>query len=158
MRAALVAGGDPEIARRGDDDDVVTGGILQCGPDERVAHDVADRVRTALTRPYLLRGGRFMIGASIGVAFWRPGATAAELMREADLAMYDAKSAGKGRVVVHELTPTPAGSVARPVGPQPQSPEDARTIEDDLDLDLDFTDDADAAYPGDDAFPQIPAR
>ena len=109
---------------------------MQCGPDEHVAHDVADRVHAALTRPYLLHGGRFTIGASIGVAFWRPGVTAAELMREADLAMYDAKAGGKGRVVIHQPV-----VVVRPPGRQQPL--------------------QDAAFPQDSgfdaAFPEIPA-
>jgi diguanylate cyclase (GGDEF)-like protein/PAS domain S-box-containing protein len=106
LRASVRAG--DTVARFGGDEFAA---LVQCGPDGRAAQDVADRVHAALTRPYLLLGGRFTIGASIGMAYWRPGASAAELMREADLAMYDAKAAGKGRVVVHR--PRPAGAATR---------------------------------------------
>jgi diguanylate cyclase (GGDEF)-like protein len=86
------------VARFGGDEFAA---LVQCGPDGRAAQDVAHRLHVSLTRPYLLLGSRFVVGASIGVAFWRPGVTAAELMREADLAMYEAKAGGKGRVVVY---------------------------------------------------------
>lgn len=91
------------VARFGGDEFAA---IVQGGPEGRTAHDVAHRLHAALTRPYLLLGARFVVGASIGVAFWRLGATAAELMREADLAMYQAKAGGKGRVVTYRPAPT----------------------------------------------------
>ena len=115
LRGSVRAG--DTVARLGGDEFAA---LVQCGPDEQVARDVADRVLAALTRPYLLPGGRFMIGASIGVAFRRSGASAAELMREADLAMYDAKAGGKGRVVIHRLT-GPLYTPGRPQSPA-QSP------------------------------------
>jgi len=87
----------PALHERGE----LVAALVQCGPDGRAAQDVAHRLHVSLTRPYLLLGSRFVVGASIGVAFWRPGVTAAELMREADLAMYEAKAGGKGRVVVY---------------------------------------------------------
>jgi diguanylate cyclase (GGDEF)-like protein/PAS domain S-box-containing protein len=96
---ASVRGGDT-VARFGGDEFAA---LLQQGPNGRDANDVAGRVHAALTRPYLLLDGRFVIGASIGMAFWRPGVSAAELMREADLAMYDAKAGGKGSVVIRDL-------------------------------------------------------
>ncbi|MGH3416537.1 MAG: diguanylate cyclase domain-containing protein, partial [Actinocrinis sp.] len=89
---------DDTVARFGGDEFAA---LVECGPDGYAAHEVAARLHSALTRPYLLLGARFVVGASIGVAFWRAGASAAELMREADLAMYEAKAGGKGRVVIH---------------------------------------------------------
>jgi diguanylate cyclase (GGDEF)-like protein len=97
LRAAVRAG--DMVARFGGDEFAA---LVQCGPDGRAARDVAHRLRRALTRPCLLLGSSFTVGASIGVAFWRPGVTAAELMREADLAMYEAKAEGKGRVVIYQ--------------------------------------------------------
>lgn len=41
------------------------------------------------------------MAASIGVAFAEPGLGAGELLRNADLAMYRAKAAGKGRVELY---------------------------------------------------------
>ncbi|HEV2640452.1 MAG TPA: sensor domain-containing diguanylate cyclase [Actinocrinis sp.] len=87
------------VARFGGDEFAA---LVHTGPDEGSARDVADRLHAELTRPFLIGGRRFTVGASIGVAYWRGGGTAAELMREADLAMYEAKAAGKGRVVSRE--------------------------------------------------------
>ncbi len=67
-------------------------------PREQRMTEIAERVRAALSRPYHLREGEVRVAASIGVAFAEPGSTPATLMRDADLAMYRAKQAGKARV------------------------------------------------------------
>ncbi|MCX2967440.1 MULTISPECIES: putative bifunctional diguanylate cyclase/phosphodiesterase [Streptomyces] len=91
--------------------------------------EIADRLRARLSEPYALAGGpedRVRVAASIGVAFAEPGVTPAQLMRNADLAMYRAKRTGKGRVELYgpELlaqAQPPAHPVprheARPVAP-----------------------------------------
>jgi diguanylate cyclase (GGDEF)-like protein/PAS domain S-box-containing protein len=61
-----------------------------------VAQDLVDRVR-ALGRQTADGSG---VTASIGVAMVAPGASEARLMVDADLAMYEAKSAGRDRVVL----------------------------------------------------------
>lgn len=63
--------------------------------------DLADRLRLRLSDPYTIDGQEVRVAASIGVAFAEPGITAGELLRNADLAMYRAKAAGKGRVVLY---------------------------------------------------------
>ncbi|GAA3052601.1 EAL domain-containing protein [Kitasatospora albolonga] len=73
--------------------------------------ELADRLRSALSEPYWIGGAELGVAASIGIAFASPsrdgrdhgqdGARADELMRDADLAMYRAKSEGKGRVVLY---------------------------------------------------------
>jgi diguanylate cyclase (GGDEF)-like protein len=56
-----------------------------------------------LRRPLRAGGHELVVEASIGLAPARPGDTADELLRRADVAMYEAKSLGKGRhVVYHE--------------------------------------------------------
>jgi diguanylate cyclase (GGDEF)-like protein len=64
----------------------------------RDADATADRIRRALQRPVLADGAEIKVQASIGVAVadGRVGSTD-ELLREADLAMYATKSAGKMR-------------------------------------------------------------
>jgi diguanylate cyclase (GGDEF)-like protein len=52
----------------------------------------------ALRAPFILNGQEMTIGASIGIATGRPGQTADELLRDADVAMYAAKTSGKRRV------------------------------------------------------------
>jgi diguanylate cyclase (GGDEF)-like protein len=102
LRTAVRVG--DTVARFGGDEFAALVHTGPQGPQGRGAHEVADRLHEALTRPYLLAAGRFVVGASVGVAFWRPGMSAAHLLREADLAMYEAKGEGKGRVIVRETT------------------------------------------------------
>ncbi|MEO3767434.1 EAL domain-containing protein [Streptomyces sp. B8F3] len=68
---------------------------------ERRTREVADRLRVRLSEPYTAGGVEVRVAASIGVAFAEPGSTPAELMRNADLAMYRAKQAGKARVELY---------------------------------------------------------
>ncbi|MFC8104050.1 putative bifunctional diguanylate cyclase/phosphodiesterase [Streptomyces sp. NPDC057363] len=63
--------------------------------------ELADRLRMTLSQPYLIDGNDVRVNASIGVAFAEPGLGAGELLRNADLAMYRAKAAGKGRVELY---------------------------------------------------------
>ncbi|MFE7193196.1 putative bifunctional diguanylate cyclase/phosphodiesterase [Kitasatospora sp. NPDC057595] len=83
---------------------------LVCGPLGRLqVQELADRLRTALSEPYWIGGSELSVAASIGIAFGSPErgpaadprAAADELMRNADLAMYRAKSEGKGRVMLY---------------------------------------------------------
>ena len=69
---------------------------------EGLAHDegcvaVAQRVVELLSEPFELDGHALRIGASVGVARAAAHETADELLRNADLAMYRAKHAGKRR-------------------------------------------------------------
>ncbi|BFO15582.1 hypothetical protein SHKM778_19700 [Streptomyces sp. KM77-8] len=63
--------------------------------------ELADRLRATLSQPYAIDGNDVRVNASIGVAFAEPGLGAGELLRNADLAMYRAKAAGKGRVELY---------------------------------------------------------
>ncbi|WP_327431932.1 putative bifunctional diguanylate cyclase/phosphodiesterase [Streptomyces sp. NBC_01236] len=68
---------------------------------ERHILELADRLRVRLSQPYAIDGNDVRVAASIGVAFAEPGLGAGELQRNADLAMYRAKAAGKGRVELY---------------------------------------------------------
>jgi diguanylate cyclase (GGDEF)-like protein/PAS domain S-box-containing protein len=68
---------------------------------ERHILELADRLRVTLSQPYTIDGNDVRVAASIGVAFSEPGLGAGELLRNADLAMYRAKAAGKGRVELY---------------------------------------------------------
>ena len=60
---------------------------------------MAERLVDLLSRPYLVEGHVANIGASIGVAIGpEDGKDAAELIRAADLALYQAKEDGRGKV------------------------------------------------------------
>ncbi|WP_079171223.1 MULTISPECIES: putative bifunctional diguanylate cyclase/phosphodiesterase [unclassified Streptomyces] len=64
-------------------------------------HEIADRLRLTLSRPYDIEGAEVRVAASIGVAFAEPGISAGDLLRNADLAMYRAKAGGKNRVEMY---------------------------------------------------------
>ncbi len=68
---------------------------------EHQIFELADRLRVTLSQPYSIDGNDVRVAASIGVAFAEPGLGAGELLRNADLAMYRAKAAGKGRVELY---------------------------------------------------------
>ncbi|MFJ4685634.1 putative bifunctional diguanylate cyclase/phosphodiesterase [Streptomyces sp. NPDC088789] len=69
---------------------------------ERHILELADRLRVTLSQPYDIGGNEVRVAASIGVSFAEPNLGAGELLRNADLAMYRAKSAGKGRVELYK--------------------------------------------------------
>ena len=56
---------------------------------------VGEKVRNELAHPYNLDGDEFHCTASIGIRLYRDQETAEELLRNADLAMYQAKLAGR---------------------------------------------------------------
>ncbi|MCX4829509.1 EAL domain-containing protein [Streptomyces sp. NBC_00006] len=69
---------------------------------EQQIYELADRLRITLSQPYSIdRHDNVRVAASIGVAFAEPDIGAGELLRNADLAMYRAKAAGKGRVELY---------------------------------------------------------
>jgi len=65
-----------------------------------VQQDLCDRIQAAVSQPMQLEGGQeVQVGCSIGVAqFPADGATLDTLLRAADLALYRAKDAGRGRL------------------------------------------------------------
>jgi len=66
----------------------------------REAVRVAERIIQALAEPLPVAGREVYVGASIGVATGTHGAE--DLLRDADVAMYRAKSQGKGRYALFE--------------------------------------------------------
>jgi diguanylate cyclase (GGDEF)-like protein len=63
---------------------------------------VAQRITEALRAPIVVQGREVFVSASVGIACGRAGA--ADLLRQADVAMYRAKAAGKGRHAVFEAS------------------------------------------------------
>ncbi len=85
-------------ARFGGDEFVV---LLNDLTDEDDAHLTANRLLYAFARPHLLDGHTVVSTASIGlVTSVRAYDTAAEMIRDADVAMYQAKDAGRSQVAV----------------------------------------------------------
>ncbi len=85
------------VARFGGDEFVVV-----CeDTDAAQARQVADDLLTCFEEPLVVHGDDVHVSASIGVAV-TPAASAGDLLRFADTAMYAAKSAGRGRVHVYD--------------------------------------------------------
>ncbi len=93
--------GSDALGRLGGDEFVV---VCEELPVEAGPELIAERILEALKPPFELGEGRetrFAVGASIGIALAGQG-TAAELLREADIAMYSAKWDGKNGYAVFE--------------------------------------------------------
>jgi diguanylate cyclase (GGDEF)-like protein/PAS domain S-box-containing protein len=71
--------------------------------DESLALTIASRLRESLRSPVELGGPRVYVDASIGIAM-SPPHDADTLLRFADVAMYDAKASGRGRIRVFDST------------------------------------------------------
>jgi diguanylate cyclase (GGDEF)-like protein len=65
------------------------------------ANALVERLREAMEPPFLLGGNEVHVHASIGIATATGADTADDLLRNADVAMYAAKRAGKGRSEVY---------------------------------------------------------
>jgi diguanylate cyclase (GGDEF)-like protein/PAS domain S-box-containing protein len=99
-------GGDT-VARLGGDEFAVL--LENLGSREQVI-DIAGRIVEALQESLDLPGADTRVSASVGVAFSTPDDGVEELMRNADVAMYAAKTAGKGRYLVYEPSMQSAAS------------------------------------------------
>lgn len=89
---------DDLVARYGGDEFVVVCEV----PDSIAAHDVAERIRREVRRPFDDLPDGFPVSASIGLSIARTEASAWNpdlLIRLADQAMYTAKNAGGDRIV-----------------------------------------------------------
>ena len=89
----VVTPGDT-AARLGGDEFAV---LVEEASDRLALTDLAERVIAAFDRPFAIDGGALDVTASVGVAARDSGDSADLLIRDADIAMYSAKSAGKGR-------------------------------------------------------------
>ncbi len=84
-----------EIARWGGDEFLVAVHVADC----EAAADIAQHLRDALAEPLEIGIDTVRVEATIGVALFPKDATTQdELIRAADVAMYEAKREGKGRV------------------------------------------------------------
>ncbi|MGI9245302.1 MAG: putative bifunctional diguanylate cyclase/phosphodiesterase, partial [Steroidobacteraceae bacterium] len=87
------------VARLGGDEfAILLEGLRHEADVERIAAPICE----AFNQPLLLDGREIEASASIGVACSRPGDDAEQLLRNADIAMYNAKAAGKARYVIFE--------------------------------------------------------
>ena len=94
-RLTAAVGADGLVIRLGGDEFAVLVG----GATERTVATLATRVASGFDRPFHLVDGDAAVGVSIGTALSDGTDSSAQtLLRNADIAMYDAKAAGKNRV------------------------------------------------------------
>jgi diguanylate cyclase (GGDEF)-like protein len=94
-RLSRIVGDREKVFRVGGDEFQV---ILPGCEDRGILGDLASDVIATLSQPYSVEGSRCIIGASVGVAIAPvDGTSRADLIRNADLALYASKSGGRGR-------------------------------------------------------------
>jgi diguanylate cyclase (GGDEF)-like protein/PAS domain S-box-containing protein len=97
--AGCVRGSDT-LARLGGDEFAILAEDLE-GPEDAVR--LSDRVQKALAVPLKIDGQDLYVSVSIGIAVGGPAyRDPNEILRDADVAMFEAKNQGRGRVVVFE--------------------------------------------------------
>ncbi|MDP9423957.1 MAG: EAL domain-containing protein [Pseudomonadota bacterium] len=101
-RLKSVMGDHGQVGRLGGDEfKAVLPGTVETGLLESLARTLIEQV----SRPYIIEGHRVIIGASVGIAIGDPGRSCADSMiRNADLALYAAKAAGRGKHCFYEAS------------------------------------------------------
>jgi diguanylate cyclase (GGDEF)-like protein len=99
-RLKSVMGEHGQVGRLGGDEfKAVLPGTVDIGLLESLSRTLIEQV----SRPYMIEGHRILIGASVGIAIGDPGRACADsLIRNADLALYAAKAAGRGQHCFYE--------------------------------------------------------
>jgi diguanylate cyclase (GGDEF)-like protein len=99
-RLKSVMGNHGQIGRLGGDEfQAVLPGAVDFGLLESLARTLIEQV----SRPYVIEGNNVTIGASVGIAIGDPGRASADaLVRNADLALYAAKDAGRGKHCLYQ--------------------------------------------------------
>jgi diguanylate cyclase (GGDEF)-like protein/PAS domain S-box-containing protein len=94
LRDTLPAG--DLVGRLGGDEFVV---VTSDPADRHEAAELAERLRGSLTEPIMMNGRPLRVDASVGIAMATgiDARTAADFLRDADVAMYQAKTRGRGR-------------------------------------------------------------
>jgi diguanylate cyclase (GGDEF)-like protein len=79
--------------------------------DEQHAMSIAERLRQEIAEPFQIGDNEFTVGSSIGVALNDEGANDGPAMiHNADLAMYEAKKGGRGRIQLFDSTMVPTAA------------------------------------------------
>ncbi|HYI48769.1 MAG TPA: EAL domain-containing protein [Allosphingosinicella sp.] len=94
QRLTSVIGKEGQVGRLGGDEFEA---VLPGQHDEGGLSELAGRLIQQVSMPYMIEGHNISIGASVGIATAPPeGCCADALIRNADLALYSAKAAGRG--------------------------------------------------------------
>jgi len=98
-RMVFVARPEDTVARLGGDEFTI---LIKNSHSVEDGVGVANRILERISEPYQINGVEINISASIGVSMSYPrGDQPEDLLREADQAMYQAKSGGKSKICVH---------------------------------------------------------
>lgn len=89
------------VARLGGDEFAI---LLEDASGPMAPTAAAERVTAALREPFMIEGKEVFASASIGIAVATPDLSPSELLRNADTAMYQAKSRGKARYELFEAS------------------------------------------------------
>jgi diguanylate cyclase (GGDEF)-like protein len=93
-RLVYQIGGHGIVGRLGGDE---FGVVLHDAQNRKAVHELANTLIAQISEPYVLDGVSVRIGVSIGSAFGPvDGDTVDDLVKKADLALYEAKAAGRG--------------------------------------------------------------
>jgi predicted signal transduction protein with EAL and GGDEF domain len=87
------------VARIGGDEFTM---LLDGITDEEQARLVAERLQVSLSLPFTVAGHELFVSASVGIGMSAEAMSAAELLRDADIAMYEAKRIGRARTAVFD--------------------------------------------------------
>ncbi|HEY9101979.1 diguanylate cyclase domain-containing protein [Chitinimonas sp.] len=96
---SAIRASDIVMRQGGDEFLIIAGELQQLGQ----AQTLAEQLIETLSQPFMLAGHQILVGASIGIAYYPDdGSDVALLLQRADLAMYAAKSAGRGCAVRYQ--------------------------------------------------------
>jgi len=99
-RLTSVMGNHGQVGRLGGDEFQA---VLPATVDISLIESLARTLIEQVSRPYSIEGHKVTIGASVGVVIGDPGRASADaLVRNADLALYAAKGAGRGKHCIYE--------------------------------------------------------
>ncbi|MCU1368982.1 MAG: hypothetical protein JWO77_176 [Ilumatobacteraceae bacterium] len=98
-RLASAATSSDTVARLAGDEFVI---CCEGVPDTNSARRAAERFRTALAAPFCFRSETLAVGATIGLALSTPSSNSERLLRDADVALFNAKQSNRQLAVFHD--------------------------------------------------------
>lgn len=99
-RLNMLSRSSDTVSRLGGDEFV----LIQGNADASKAAQLAERIIDAVSKPVNLSKGQVFVGCSVGISVaMSPGLETTEMLRQADLALYKAKAAGRGQFAFFEV-------------------------------------------------------